>query len=534
MMKRGATRAMNVLLSGVTSWLMVSMGGCATAGVGGGAPAIADGVFDEWTLSDQIATDDANDASGAFDVTELWTRSAGTVVVLRFTTAPVGGQELNVQSGSSGDGTLRFRFERPGGDSLTIDLRGRRLYENDDTGNVVSWSSAGFHSAPTHSAREFELRVDLGVIGASQGETIELSVSGSDALDAPAMFTLADPSAAPTRESADRAPEADFRIVALNTQNNGLVSGSRGPRLQRVLDALDSEIICLQEEGSSSEAQIRAALENADPLETGADWIAHKNNDQFVAVDSSVASLIPVPENDNNFASALVEFHSGEAVLVFSIHPKCCGFTGSSEDQQRIDQMALLIETLDQFRAGQFGPTLAAHADAPAIVIGDWNLVGSRIPLDMIEDPQGPALETAFLRNLIGGGINTWFGSNQGAGAFTPGRLDLASHDADLALHKSFIFDTSSLNQAELSALGVLASDSLAADHRALVLDLSFGGPSICIGDADSSGAVNFADITSVLGAWLSAGPEGDANIDGIVNFQDVTDVLANWLAVCS
>ena len=59
----------------------------------------------------------------------------------------------------------------------------------------------------------------------------------------------------------------------------------------------------------------------------------------------------------------------------------------------------------------------------------------------------------------------------------------------------------------------------------------------ICLGDADGSGVVNFADITSVLGNWLNdyspaSGP-GDANGDGVVNFGDITTVLSNWLATC-
>ncbi|MBL8745055.1 MAG: hypothetical protein JNK58_01725 [Phycisphaerae bacterium] len=56
-------------------------------------------------------------------------------------------------------------------------------------------------------------------------------------------------------------------------------------------------------------------------------------------------------------------------------------------------------------------------------------------------------------------------------------------------------------------------------------------------GDANASGGVDFADITSILSAWgadyqPATGP-GDANYDGVVNFADITEVLANFGSMC-
>lgn len=62
--------------------------------------------------------------------------------------------------------------------------------------------------------------------------------------------------------------------------------------------------------------------------------------------------------------------------------------------------------------------------------------------------------------------------------------------------------------------------------------------PCRCFGDANGSLNVNFADVTAVLGNWLTfygagdTGP-GDANCDSNVNFGDVTAVLGNWLKNC-
>jgi len=70
-------------------------------------------------------------------------------------------------------------------------------------------------------------------------------------------------------------------------------------------------------------------------------------------------------------------------------------------------------------------------------------------------------------------------------------------------------------------------------------LDLCFAAPVCCPGDADASGAVNFDDITSVLGNFGSTGTvgqngNGDADCNGSVNFDDVTTVLGNFGTSCN
>lgn len=57
--------------------------------------------------------------------------------------------------------------------------------------------------------------------------------------------------------------------------------------------------------------------------------------------------------------------------------------------------------------------------------------------------------------------------------------------------------------------------------------------PPRCPGDADFSGTIDFADVTSVLANWGSVGPLGDSDGDGDVDFGDVTEVLANWGSPC-
>ena len=70
-------------------------------------------------------------------------------------------------------------------------------------------------------------------------------------------------------------------------------------------------------------------------------------------------------------------------------------------------------------------------------------------------------------------------------------------------------------------------------------LDVCFAAPVCCLGDSDSSGSVNFGDITSTLANLGNVGTvgqqnPGDADCSGSVNFTDITTILANLGSNCN
>ncbi len=106
-----------------------------------------------------------------------------------------------------------------------------------------------------------------------------------------------------------------------------------------------------------------------------------------------------------------------------------------------------------------------------------------------------------------------------------------------------FSFDSSSLTAGLHAAdLTLTTSDEDLPGATASILNLRLEvtlttPPPACPGDANASGFVDFADITSVLSNWAAlypsgAGP-GDANSSGAVDFADITSVLSNWAASC-
>ncbi|MCA9284900.1 MAG: hypothetical protein KDA22_06795, partial [Phycisphaerales bacterium] len=127
---------------------------------------------------------------------------------------------------------------------------------------------------------------------------------------------------------------------------------------------------------------------------------------------------------------------------------------------------------------------LDSGAAAGAVVCGDYNLVGSRVPLERLllkTDVDGGDLAVAEALQIDGRSNATWADAKQ---PFTAGRLDyLVYSDATLRETGGFVFDAADLGADRLAALSLSASETAdASDHLPLVVDLAWAAP-------DSSGA---------------------------------------------
>ncbi len=512
-----------------TSLVLLSIVPLLAAGVTARAEPRADGVFDEWDASLLLAPE-ADGAAGSFITTTMHADSRGSVLYLRFDT----GITRNLQSGSNSDGFPILTIDRLVGGNrsplLEIDFRNREINRLDG-GPSVTWLSASLEVLPTFAADEYELTIDLGAVGLGVGDEIAITMGDGAPGEDAAPFTLTHPAATFSEGDPARAPGAELRIASLNTLQTGTFDFFQADAIARLIDAVDPDIVCFQEEYNSNTTSVRSFIEQADPRDDGAAWNVVKNNDCVVA---SPYALITIPANSTKYAAAIVDAPGG-AVAVFTNHPKCCGHFGSSEDNQRIDEMADLIAVIDDLRAGTLGGALQPHADAPVVLVGDWNLVGSRTPLTMVEDPAGPDLREVAMAPLAGNSVATWRGGSTGPGSFLPGRLDLLTvQRADVRVHKAFTLDTALLAPSTLAGLGLQADDSDGSDHLLLVADLSI----LCPGDVNGDDVVDvfdFADLASGFGAAPDATrAQGDLNADGVVDVFDFSDLASLFGTACA
>jgi endonuclease/exonuclease/phosphatase family metal-dependent hydrolase len=417
------------------------------------APLRMDGLFDDWAGVEPLAQDPAGDASGAFDVTVLRARSEGTRLALWFDV----GARRNLVEGEAADGTLGLDLVLPGGRHLTID---HRALDPRLDGRALIWEELAYEAAPTHSSTEFELVMDLALVGVATGDEVTIDFSGSDQLSEPTSFVLEGSAPEVLRRSTARRQGTTVRLASLNVLQSGVLPGRRRDPIVRLLRAADADVYCLQEEYDLTEEELVTLFEEV----ADATWHIYKVRDNVVA---SRYPLTGVPGRHDRYAAAVVEIPGAGPLVVVGVHLSCCGWDGNVDDRLRIHEADGIVETIEDLRVSGDPST----AEAPLVVVGDWNLVGSKGPLDILLDPEALGLAHWLLPQLVGEHVMTWHSSSS---YFPPGILDLVVHTPEaLVRQNGFVLEEARLSDEERAALGLEPEDGLATDHLLVVADFA-------------------------------------------------------------
>lgn len=482
-----------------------------------------DGVFAEWGPATLLASDPVGDGASPFDVTAVHAQSRGTALFLMLDVEQVS----NLQSGPSGQPTIRVVVKTLGATprTLTIDCRLRRA--NID-GVLKTWPELDFASQPTVSSDRWEIRVDLAALGVAVGETVAINVSGADVLASDALFTLSEPAVVAVRRAWTRRACTEVRVASLNTFVNGLITTARVPQFRRLVDAVDADIYLFQEEYNSTAAQVKAFMDAADPKDDGVPWNVVKSGELAIASQHPLLAV----SLENRHYGAVVRL-PGLDVLAVSVHSSCCGFAGSTEDSSRITQAQNAIARLGDFRAGTISPQLAPFAGVPAVVGGDWNLVGSSTPVDLWVAAGGPGMARTPMPQLIGSDVATWYAPS--GTDFWPGVLDLFVHSAarggaaGLFPKNTFVLRSEMLDGGELAALGLLAGDSAASDHKLLVADFGRRGSA----DVNGDGVVDLVDFFEFFECYDVQAACANVDADPAVDLADFFAFFEAWDGQC-
>ncbi|MEO0966586.1 MAG: endonuclease/exonuclease/phosphatase family protein [Planctomycetota bacterium] len=433
-------------------------------------PIVVDGFTHDWPAAPAArAADPRGDAAGPTDVLALAARRTEDAFYLKLRLA----EDANLHKPDDGGG-LRITVANAA-ESLTLDT-GLRQLERD--GTPIPFAEADYIGLPTHADDTFEIRLRL----APAPGPVTVSVAGSDTLDAPlrlgAMEAWQDP---PPIDIARG--DTPLRVVAWNVLHGGPFGDpDREADGRAVLAALDADVLLLQEvwEIDDLPDRVRALC--------GPDWSVVESGGVAVATNLPMTPLDLAPLSDdadqrgdswanrrNLFAG--IDTPVGPIVVVSS-HWKCCGRAGSTEDLQRMDDALHALKAIWRLREGgvegewdratRTRPIVKPVPDrfqhAPLVVAGDYNLVGSRDPLDM--------LLTTGLVELVpvqthDNTAATWRDPREAQGTpddwqpggFPPGRLDFVAVDPRLKVIRSFVAD--------------LGESTLLSDHLPVVVDVS-------------------------------------------------------------
>ncbi|MBX3395956.1 MAG: hypothetical protein KF841_11380 [Phycisphaerae bacterium] len=319
-----------------------------------------------------------------------------------------------------------------------------------------------------------------------------------------------------------KADPLDVRVMAYNTAGRFISTSSADASFNRILTAIQPDVICFEEIASGvSTSQIASRMNSIMPI-GGAGWQVHfgilagTRNAIISRYPLSMTRTDTVPASSTRGVTiALVDLPNASYPLdlyLLGVHLKCCGNAGGSEDASRQRSADAIANWLGDARgvARPAGNNVVLPLNTPMMVLGDFNLVGGPQPENTLvtgniqdEATFGPDVtgdwDASFVTDLapadpFTGAIITW----QGNGSFPPSRLDrMIFTDSAVVVANSFVLNTSTMPPAALSAAGLLAGDTqtqVTSDHLPIVADLRMAACTDSDGDGicdDQDGCPN-------------------------------------------
>ncbi len=338
-------------------------------------------------------------------------------------------------------------------------------------------------AAPTTAAAAYEIRISrhpdaavapvlaklLSTAGRARGMFVLIEKGKVVGSSNPESFTLP-PLGAGSKPVSDsdlpQKPAGAIRILTYNVLKNS--PEKNGNPFSRIFEATKPDIILLQE-WDTNQATAQAWFTAMVTGESRWSAAIGEGGDVLIVSPHPITPLthgaVTAAGADKpvRFASAKVKTPAGE-VAVATVHLKCCGTVGSSEDTKRIAE-ATAVQAALSSAYGTDGSTLR-------LVTGDMNLVGSTTPLEKIAaglDFDGSPLVPANPLVLGDSAEYTWSDEKE---KFPPGRLDYILYsDSKATVLNAFVLDTRRLTDRSLARMGLARTDSAASDHLPVVVD---------------------------------------------------------------
>ena len=285
----------------------------------------------------------------------------------------------------------------------------------------------------------------------------------------------------------ERRYENDIRILSYNTLYTGIVEPDRQPHFERIIKAIDPDIIALQEHSEWDE--IETIIQSWFPEDN---WTA-----SWTYRDLVVLSRFPIMNDANLISSERImcalldtENELGHHLLIMNSHLSCCD--NDEARQQQVDEFASIWR---DWRLGGDGP-FSIEMETPFIHVGDFNFVGQNQQVKTLRDgdildentygadfppdwDESPILDL-FSRHTEKRMGYTW---RSDGSSFNPGKLDYIFYsDATIDSGRHFVVNTLAMSPETLAENGLEWNDTQeASDHLPRVFDISLD-PNASIG----------------------------------------------------
>lgn len=463
-------------------------------------PIQLDGYFDDWAEVTPQYTDPAGDG-GAVDFRAVAVANDQDYLYIRFeVTGDVQPDEqqsmelyldtdLNAATGTSFGGIgaeLVWKFGNRNG-----------TFRPAGTNYTIYHDNIGLMMGPTVSNNQFEVALRRNAIpaagatlmpGAAVRFILRDATSGDLAPNTGSIsYTFTPGSDVPPTLPLGRDDAAHIRVMSWNILQDGIFTSSKQPAQNRILDAINPDIVLFCEVFNHSAAQTQAQLETFLPSGPGQQWYSAK-----VDAANVILSRYPIQQTwlvgsstSYRESAALIDLGPSQPkdLLFIGCHLRCC-----TDDASRQDEADRIVAFIRDARTP--GGVINLPADTPIVVAGDMNLVGWRQQLDTIvtgdivdnasygadspPDWDGTDLAVSPSRHPDGRASYTW---RSDTSTFYPGMLDWIFYtDSALTLHNHYALETRTMLPTTLSANGLQQTDIPdASDHAPLVADFTIG-----------------------------------------------------------
>ena len=269
----------------------------------------------------------------------------------------------------------------------------------------------------------------------------------------------------------------DIRLISYNTWNEGILDNERQIYFQRILQALNPDIIALQEHGDWE--YIEYIIQSWFPEES---W-----NASWTYGDLVVLSRFTIL-NDSNMSSGRTmavlldtEAELGKNLLIFNSHLSCCD---NNEDRQ--DQVDQFTQEWREWVLNETGPFNIDYG-TPFIHVGDFNFVGYKQQVETIllgdieneyeyGDDFFPDWDSSPVIDLSPRHTHKRMGYTwrKDVSSFNPGKLDyIFFSDATIDTGRNYILNTLAMDDLVLDQYLLERNDTEnASDHLPLIFDI--------------------------------------------------------------